>query len=74
MIAWIVGAAVLLLFSSSLAAYMLHFRRRIDGDTKLYDGGFALSGVCLCLVCLGLGAWQLSKGKSSNNNLGGLGV
>lgn len=74
MIVWIVAAVVALSFLSAAGFYVLVGRKKVDGDPKVYDWSFIASTVCLCLACLSLGAWQLSKGGSKSNNLNSLGV
>lgn len=70
MIVWLVVGAITLLFLSSAGGYFFVARKDIGENRKLYDGTFMVVCVCLAMICLSLGAWQMSKGsKSSTNNL-----
>lgn len=70
MIAWIVFGVVALSFLSALGFYVFYGRKKIEGDTKVYDWTLGGCTACLCLACMALVVWQLSKGSKSNTNLG----
>lgn len=72
-IALVVCAAVVLSFLSAAGFYVFVGRKKIDGDKKMWDWGFIGSAACLCLLCVCVAVWQLSKGKSNNmSSLNGL--